>query len=290
MKLWIVSTRTDLSLAQLVYEAKKQCEVEVIYFERVLLLSNHLSHGFSPLFSGENAIGPSDRILIRWPFNADDTNIEYHVLVRYLLMYYEKQIVFDRKCLKLFSPYYEDKLFQFFVFQKLNVPTPKTYYFSTQNRFDRAKLSFPLVLKKRVSSRSKNNFLISSREELHEKLTTRDIREYIFQDVVDVAADIRLLMLKKNVLGVIKRYTHIREGNRIAVSGREEMSDFPKELLKKAKKIQTYMGADFVGFDILIDRRGSAVFIEANLSPQFNRLEKASGKKISEIVIKTALV
>lgn len=287
MKIIFFTTKKDLSLPRLKEESEKlKKTVSVIYFETLSFVGNTLYTNSHPL---KSLIEEDDLICIRWPFDADDTDIEYNVFVHSLLAGFPKQVVLDKKCLKNFSPFYEDKFFQSVVFSKLGIPTPKTYFFSTEENFNTGHVSFPLVLKKRISSRSKNNFLVNSKKEMKEKLKGKNIRDYIFQEVIDIEKDMRVLMLKNNLLGIVRRFTHIREGNRLAVRGREVIPSLPLSVIVQSQKIQNYLGADFVGFDVLQSKDGTYYFIEANLSPQFDKFEDATGVNVAKKVIQMFL-
>lgn len=287
MKVWIFTTKKDLSLSRLREESERlKNETVVMYFESLIFKDNHVFYKSEKL---TKLVQKKDKVLIRWPFDADDTDIEYNVFVHYLLMYFQKQILLDKKCLERFSPFYEDKFFQSVVFSKLKVPTPKTYYFSSLESFLSSDVGLPLVLKKRVSSRSKNNFLIHTKREVKEKLKNKHIKDYIFQDVIEIEKDMRVLFLKDALLGIVRRFTHVREGNRLAVRGREVVRKIPKEIEMYAQKIQKYLGADYVGFDVLLDKDGNYFFIEANLSPQFDKFEDATGVNAAKKVIQTLL-
>lgn len=284
MTLLIFTTKTDISRHRLLQEGTKaNCDSKLVYFEELSVVNNTLLHNLETL-----PITSSDRILIRWPFNADDTAIEYNVFVHFILMHYGDLVVFDRKCLREFSPYYEDKLFQALLFNKLKIPTPQTGYFLSYEKLEESTILFPLVLKKRVSSRSKNNFLVTSKEDLKKKLETRDIRDYVFQEVIDIDKDMRVLTLKDEVMGVVRRFTHTRDDNRLAVKGRENIENVPSEIYDYTQTIQKNLGADFVGFDVLLDKSGSYYFIEANLSPQFDKFEEATGVNVAKKVIQIA--
>lgn len=283
MNLWIFSTHKDLSLSRLVSEAKSlSVSCEVVYFESLEVISNTLHSQQKKLF-----IKPDDKILIRWPFDADDTSVEYNIFVSVLLLNYSDQVSLDRSCLRMFTPYYEDKLFQSAVFEHLSVPSPQTYSLQSFEEVP-SSVIFPCVLKKRVSSRSKNNFLISTISELRSKLSNKSVADYIIQEKIDIEDDVRVVVLGQSIIGAVKRHTHVREGNRISVKGREKYGNMSDEIRKNILSITKFLGADFVGFDILFDKKGNYYFIEANLSPQFDKFEETLDVNLAKMVIQQA--
>lgn len=284
MRLWIFSTKKDLSLERIITEATKLAvSHSVVYFETLNVQKTTLHTGKKKL-----VIPKGDRIIIRWPFDADNTDREYNVFVRYLLEYYGSQVVFDTDCLREFSPFYEDKLFQSFVFEILSIRTPRTWSFQTIDQLSLTALPFPCVLKKRISSRSKNNFVVMNVSDLKKKLSGKQIQDYLLQEYIEIEHDVRVLILKSSVLGSVKRETHVRAGNRLTVKGREVFSSIPKNVISSAKKVQRYLGADFVGFDVLFATNGEVYFIEANLSPQFDKFEEATGVNAAKKLIQEA--
>jgi len=287
MKLLIFATHKDVSLFRIEDEARNEhIEYQTIYFETLFIVGNDLWVQLDDKKRSHLAITPRDLLLIRWPFDADDTQIEYNIFVHFLLIHYEMQVVFDRKCLQRFTPYYEDKLFQSFVFKHLTIPSPRVDYFKNSNQVRQSETSFPLVFKKRVSSRSKNNFLVTSFSDLEKKLDDRVLTDYLFQEVVDIEYDVRVLAFKGTILGAVNRFTHLREGNRLAVKGREVFSNIPDEVKEEIKRSMAFLGADFVGFDVLFTKDTKHFFIEANLSPQFDKFEEATGVNVAQVLIK----
>jgi len=283
MKLYIFATHKDLSAPIIVGEAKKLgCDSTIIFYEDLKLTNNRLIN-----VDNEVRFLAEDKIIIRWPWDADDTSIEYNWVVKYLCERFESNICLDFDCLNQFSPDYEDKYFQNQVFEKIDVSTPKTII----ENVDLAKkeIGFPMVIKKRLSSRSKGNFLIENESQLVRRLDGLDLSQYIFQEYTKAEQDLRVLFLGNEILGCVSRHMHIREENRLAVKGMDKVEGVDERIVKDAQKIRTYLGADLVGFDVLIDENNNYFFIEANLSPQFGSFIQTTGinvaKKIVEAII-----
>lgn len=235
-------------------------------------------------------INYNDRIIIRWPWDASDTSIEYNSAVKKLVDEFYNQIVFDKECLKKYTPDYEDKLFQSNFFNQHAIPSPHTFHIANINNLP-SKVTFPLVLKKRISSRSKNNFLINNEKELIEKLTNIKVEDYILQQAIDALFDYRVMVLNDKVIGTVNRFIHVRKNNRLSVKGMKPVTNLSPEIEKDALKLTKNLKADFVGCDVLIDKKGKHYFIEANLSPQFNVFTKTTGINVAKLLIEvTTLV
>ena len=284
--LFLFTTTKDLSAELISHEAiKRKINCQTIYYEKVKIL-----HGIIYYEETVLDISTNDKIIIRWPWDAANTNIEYNEIVKKLITDYYNQIVLDKECLKNFTPDYEDKLFQSDFFNKHQISTPHTQHFSTTDKIP-SSLEFPIVIKKRISSRSKGNFLVHDNSELTEKLSQINVDEYIFQEAINAVSDYRVMVLKDKVIGVVNRFMHRREDNRLSVKGMEKVDSLSPEIERDALALTKHLGADFVGCDVLITEKGKYYFIEANLSPQFNVFTKTTDINVAGLLIEvTALV
>lgn len=283
MRLYIFATNKDLSAPIISDESKKQgLDSAILFYEELKLVNDRLTST-----NGEVRFLNDDKIIIRWPWDADDTSIEYNEFVKFLCERFKNNICLDFDCLNRFSPDYEDKYFQSKVFEKLGIPTPKTVV----GDIDLAKkeLGFPMVIKKRLSSRSKSNFLLEDENQLADKVAGLDLNQYIFQKYTKAEQDLRVLVLANEILGCVSRHMHIRDENRLAVKGMDKIDVVDERIVADALKIRSYLGADLVGFDVLVDSDNKYFFIEANLSPQFGTFTQTTeinvAKKIIEAII-----
>ncbi len=278
--LFIFATRKDLSAPIIKLEAnRKSLQSEIIFYEQIEIQNNELWSDKTQL-----NIKYDDKIIIRWPWDASDTSIEYNYIVNYLCARYPKNISLDFECLNKFSPDYEDKYFQYQLFIKLGISAPKVILGTDQLSVE-SKIGFPIVIKKRISSRSKGNFLIENRSQFEQKIKNLDLSKYIFQEYIRAKEDYRVLVLGRKVLGTVSRYMHLRDGNRLSVKGMENVTKINSKIVSDAKKIQNELGADFVGFDVLIGENRDYFFIEANLSPQFGLFAETTGTNVGAELI-----
>lgn len=282
MKLIIFATKKDLSAPIIVEEAKKcrQLQAQIAFYE-----DSKLENGKLKVKNKALVICPEDRLLIRWPWDADNTEIEYNGIVKHLTENFYNQIVLDKKCLRDNAEKYEDKYFQSRVFADWGIPTPKTWLVENAQELNKISLSFPAVVKKRISSRSKGNYLVNSNNEILEKTYEAGLANYVLQEKIDVEYDLRVLMLRGAILGVVSRYMHLRDEGRLAVKGMEIVTKLDEKIEADCRKIINGLGADLVGFDVLIDKRKNYFFIEANLSPQFNSFMQTTGINVAREIV-----
>lgn len=283
MKLYIFTTNKDLSAPLICDEAKNQkLATEILFYENLKVSEGHLVN-----LSSKLTLLSDDKIIIRWPWDADDTSIEYNSIVKYLCEKFQENICLDFDCLDKFSPNYEDKYFQSQVFEKLDVSTLKTVLGDVE--LAKKEVGFPMVMKKRLSSRSKGNFLIENSEQLDEKTRSSDLDKYIFQKYTPAEQDLRVLVLKGSVLGCVSRHMHVRDENRLSVKGMDKVEQIDERIKRDAMKIRDYLGADLVGFDVLVDKNGEYFFIEANLSPQFGSFMQTTKINVANKIIEAII-
>jgi len=119
---------------------------------------------------------------------------------------------------------------------------------------------------------------------LKEFFSSKDPGKYMLQEYLDLEKDIRVVVLGNKILGSINRKVNLKrnkgyQGIKVKASGK---CSIPKETEKACIKISKKIGSDFCGIDIGIDKKGSAYFMECNISPQFISSEKTLSMNIAE--------
>lgn len=285
MKLYIFTTEKDYSAASLVSAAEKfSLKPIIIHYHLLSYREGKVWYGDKPL-----SLTSVDKICIRWPGDIKKMNKLYTFYVNYLIEKHFDQIILDRFCLKNHLPHYEDKLFQSNIFSKLRIRTPRTWHFSEKEMVDTTTMSFPLVFKKRISWRSKHSYLIASKDDVEKKLRGVNVWEYLFQDYIPFAYDLRVLCYKGHFIGAVNRKPHLRRNNRLTVKGGHLSPWHNKRVIDQCLRYMEYIGADLVGFDVLIGKNGKSYLIEANLAPQYEKFEERTGIPVSERIIKDIL-
>jgi hypothetical protein len=283
MSLYIFTTEHDLSRFSLEKAANKVfTSCQLIYYDKLSFVDGNW------VFAGKKfTIRNEDKMLFRWPWDAENMKKDYSGILQMLIMSFENKSFLDKRCLQQYAPFYEDKLFQYYLFSALQIPTPKTYF--AQSAADLSdSMQIPVVAKKRVSSRSKGNFLL--KDQLSLENFKQESGQYIFQEFINIVDDVRILMIQGEVIGAVKRNTHIRTGNRLAVKGMSPYTVTNQHVIDDCRQIQEYLGADFLGFDVLFDDQGKYYIIEANLSPQYTSFEQVTKLPVSEMVLERLAV
>ncbi|KKR71904.1 MAG: Alpha-L-glutamate ligase, RimK family [Microgenomates group bacterium GW2011_GWC1_41_8] len=250
------------------------------YYKEVTVLADNFSVRKRKL-----SINPEDRLLLRSPWNTPYFTRNYAVIARNLAERYGTQFIFDLKAYLTCSPYFHDKFYQGLLCNRLGIQTPPIYYFSNKKRVLWDLLPFPLVLKKRVSSRSRSNYLVSSAKELEDQLKKTTLHHHILQKYIDAKRDIRINVLKGKILYGFERGMFMHSDHRLYVKGGEPIKHIPSILKEYALKITKEIGLDFAGVDFLQGKDGRYYFLEVNSSPQFNRAQDIMPKKTAQLVV-----
>lgn len=268
MSLIIFTTTKDFSVKLISEEATKQSkDCFVYYYPDITCNKNKIYNKNEPIL-----ISKKDNIILRDPFQGGKYN---RIMSRILIKFYP-YILLDKKCFKKY-PRYEDKLFQARFFQRNKITIPETYSISKVS-------SFPIVIKKKISSRGKGNFLLKSHDELEKFLKQRNHKDYILQDYKKAEGDYRILILKNKILGIVSRRVKLKKDNSLKVKVKKSYNKLPKSVTNTALKIARQLGADLVGVDVILSQ-GKYFFLEANIAPQFKGFTRISGINVAKKII-----
>ena len=185
---------------------------------------------------------------------------------------------------------YDDKAFQQSVFEDLKMPVPRLIDLK-----ENLSNEWPLIIKRRVSSRGKGVYLLKDREQYQRYFERRNINEYIGQEFVDIEHDLRVLVLGGAILGVMERKVIHHPEGRLGVRSfkTRPLSFLPASVVSNVFRVSYDLGIDFCGFDVGLKPDGSYVFLEYNPTPQFlgfERITKAGvGKKVIRWCLSQAL-
>ncbi|MCK4714987.1 MAG: ATP-grasp domain-containing protein [Candidatus Aenigmarchaeota archaeon] len=260
MKFLIATTREDRS-RDLLAEAgrKRDLDVTMLYYED-LDAGNLRGEDFSGY----------DYAILRDPFN---TGTSFLLVLEKILSFLPEDRILDCSIIRDYMTF-EDKLSQHRIFSDI-ARMPKFRHFSTPGevRVD----AFPVILKKRISSRGRGIYIIKTQEELERFLSEHDIDDFLIEDIIDIDKDIRVLMIGREVAGAVYRRVRTKDNHGYEGIGVKVMGGFdvPEDIRKKAAEISEKTGSDFCGLDFAIDKSGSAWLMECNVSPQFVAFENA---------------
>jgi len=278
MKLLIFATKKDYSATQILNEAKKRSIKCQMHFYSDLRFNNGK---IVDKKSNVIKIFKNDRLILRSPYHPYISSLDYRFYAKKLLESYPDNILLDKDCYLKFPNYY-DKLFQVNFFIKNKVCCPKTIHASKTRMIEK----FPVIVKRRVSSRGKGNYVINSQKELNNFFQKRNPSDYLIQEYIDLKTDLRILILKNNILGAVERKIIHKSNNQIGVIADKKYTRLSTKVKKDALKIAKKLKADFVGIDLGISKSGKYYFIEINLAPQFSFFSKVTGINVAKKIIK----
>ena len=148
-------------------------------------------------------------------------------------------------------------------------------------------LGLPFVFKECFGSFGKQVSLVSSKNELIEKIKNVDTWPYIMQEFIasSFGKDLRLYVVGDNVIASMKRENtsgDFRANIEVGSIGTTyEPSDNQKEL---ALKVVKELKLSFAGIDILFGKDGEPVFCEANSNAYFNEINKVANIRVEDYI------
>lgn len=281
MNIIIFTSKKDKSL-QSVSEVidKKGITHDIYLYENMIMKSDVL------LDIEENKtiiINPEDRLILRDPYN---TGVNYSYILQFLINKYPKNRVLDKEIF-IKHPNYEDKLYQSHIFSTNNIPHPKVLHISSLNALYSSlnEIVYPIVVKKRISSRSNDVFIIKSEDDLLNFFMGKYISDYIIQPRLKVKEDYRVIVMKNNIVGSVLRQVKVKKDGTIKVVVKSINENIPNSVRSYIKTLHEVLNGDIIGYDIVIDKEEKIYFLEANLSPQFRGFEKVTGINITEKIL-----
>jgi hypothetical protein len=261
MKLLLVTTRQDRSRDRLVEEAGKAgFDLSLIYYEG---LGHDELKGMDP--------DDYDYAILRDPYN---TGHDYSGILRRLLEVLAPERVLDSEVYRK-NPEYEDKLFQHGLLKDI-MAMPGCWHFRKAREVDVQ--AFPVIVKKRISSRGRQLYVIKSEEDLQRFLGSNDPDGFLFEEFIDIAKDVRVLLIGHGIVGAVERRIREKDSDGLTGIGVKVTNTFevPEDIRRKVVEVSKSIGSDICGIDFVIDRSGKAFLIECNVSPQFASFERIS--------------
>ncbi len=213
---------------------------------------------YDSLLDDITSLDDYDNIILRDPYN---TGNDYSFILQKILHTYPTKILLDYRCYKD-MPKYEDKLFQSKIYEKNNLPHPKTIHTSDLGRLR----DFPYLMKKRYSSRNKGNFIVNNQIDIQQYLSSGQLADYIFQKLLSIKSEYRILVYNRELVGFIEK-TIIDNKLRVAAP----KTDPKPEYIQIAIQAASAMLCEFAGVDLVITQDNTPLIIETNVSPQFLR-------------------
>ena len=188
-----------------------------------------------------------------------------------------------------------NKEYQYHLFKKLNIQTPKTILVKNKEDTTASKLvkelGLPIVSKITDGSKGKGINKFNTEKELETFLLSGytpedENKSLLFQEYIDNDGDFRLFFFNHELLFAIKRSSADKNKefrNNISLGGSQKFVNVPKKLLKFASSIDAKFDMDFSGID-LIEKDDIWYVLEVNAAPQFINKEKIVIPKIIDYI------
>jgi hypothetical protein len=218
-------------------------------------------------------------LLARQPYVANNPLEQYVWVLQALLAGEEFDFVLDAKLYEANFLVYEDKGYQSRVIGKLKLKRASVIPFDGL-----VKTRLPVIVKRRISSRGKGNFLLKGEGAVKQFLARDDRYLFLAQEYLPLKKDLRVLVLGDRVLGVMERQVTIKKRGRVTVRG-TRAATVPDVVARQAVLLANHVGADFCGVDVGLTEDGEYVFIEYNPSPQFLGFERVTGVDVAKEVV-----
>lgn len=269
MNLLIATTKKDFSFNRLEEEAiRENFSVNKIFYEDMENLTD------------PNFFKKMDFCILRDPYN---TGIDFSKHFFYIKNFFNENSLLDFNTLNKF-PQYEDKLFQNEFFSKHGIKMARFNHISDLKKID--EISFPCIIKKRISSRGKEVFLTKSKSSAKEFFKNKNIQDYLFEEYIPLEKDYRIMIIQDKIIDCVSRNINIHSGELKRIGVRvNSKSDIPEEIKKIALQIVKILDCDFAGIDIFVGKNKEIYFGECNLSPQFSSFEKATNTNIARTIM-----
>ena len=279
MRLLIFTTELDDSGKAIKIEAEKILLKCKLYFYNNLVYFN----GFIFHKTKKLKIEKIDKIILRSPYHSFISTFDYLFFARKLIEEYSDNILLDKEYYLNF-PDHRDKLSQADFFYKNKVSTPKTFFAFHKADYNQIN-KFPVIVKKRKSSCCRDVFIITSQDKLNLFFKAKNLADYLIQEKIKVKKDLRILILKNKVLGVVERKINYKPNNKIGVKVNKVYLYLPEKVKNQAINIAKKIYGDFVGIDVVLTENNKFYFIEVNLAPQFSSFSRVSNINVAKKIV-----
>ncbi|MCA9385232.1 hypothetical protein KC717_01145 [Candidatus Dojkabacteria bacterium] len=273
--LFLLECQSDITLA-LVHESAEKRGIVSHYYNYESLVSD--LEGLKNLPITEETI-----VFMAIPFTANSIESQFQPVYEIIRELYSPQKLVNATMLAQNFLKLEDKLYQTYLLQNLDMPHAEVV-----NIHESTDVDFPIIARKRISSRSKNNFIIppASQDEFAYEafMGSYDPNLYIFQKFHELEKDFRVYVLGDEVIQVVEREVFIGSHNKVSVKVKAS-GELPSTVKDESVKIAHEIGADFVGIDVGLSKDGTYFFIEYNGRAQINAAQNKLGLQISDKIV-----
>lgn len=271
----IIATETDISAKLIKEAAEKVADTDFYYYQELAAQS-------LPTITLKNHT-PESILIARQPYTANQVEQNYVPYLAAILEKYSFKKVLDGKLYEHAFVQYEDKFYHNYLFEKFGMTFAPFADISKPEAIE-----YPIIAKKRLSSRAESNFIIKSSDELRRFIFATDVTQFIFQKFYDLVADYRVLILNNQLVGVARRKVVIKYGYKATVQV-DSIGEVPQDIADQCCELTKHLGCDLCGFDVGETKEGKLFFIEYNTSPQFNGYQRETGKDLAAEIVQSLI-
>lgn len=171
------------------------------------------------------------------------------------------------------------KLSQYVIAALLGIPiTPFVFSLNTARflqAIDNSGITYPMIIKSVRAAKGNDNYLVHSRQELHEIVQANPDISFIAQAFVPNNGDYRVIVMGDAVRLVIHRQsqagTHLNNTSKGSLARSVKLDTLPTEILTQSVAIAQALQREITGVDMIIHKEtGHHYFLEANNMPQLS--------------------
>ncbi len=179
-----------------------------------------------------------------------------------------------------------NKLWQHYHFAQAGLPYVPSENYGSLPLLKSKKFKFPLIVKNRYGSGGLKVFKADSPMELRNLLLESAISEMI-QPFLPTGHDYRVIVIGNKAIGAMKKTAPEGEFlTNVVRGGTATKAELTKELRDLSVKAARLFSADYVGVDIMYDKRGNPYILEVNRGAQFEGFEESTGINVARQMIK----
>lgn len=176
------------------------------------------------------------------------------------------------------------------------IPLPRTFHTSRHESFlDHAEsLGYPVIIKPIYTGKGKGIDKIETKEQLAQyveemKAAGASAKLRLIQEFIPYKHDLRVMVIGDFVLAMERIPQEGDFRANFSLGGDVKPFEIDDEIKTLAKKAAKAIGLNHAGVDVLITGDGKKYILEANHSPGFEGMEKATGENIARRYLEHAL-
>lgn len=176
------------------------------------------------------------------------------------------------------------------------IPFPKTFYAPTFTLYMKMlptiekEIGYPLLLKHKAAGKGSSIFKMNDRLDLENKLADlnedRAVGRYYIQEMLDLKADYRILVVAEQVVGAMQRIPRKGEFRaNFSLGGSVKPVELTEEMKDLATRAAIATEAQFGGVDIIYTKDNKPYLLEVNRTPGFEGFMTAHGIDIPKLFV-----